>query len=233
MTLALGIMASGTGSNAQAIIEAINKGRLDAEVRLVFSNKPESKVLERARAANIPYASLDHKAYKDRESFDRDVVDLLQNAGVDTIAMAGYMRLVTPPFLEAFPQRVLNMHPAILPAFAGAHGIADTLAWGVRIAGCTVHFVDNIMDHGPVIIQAAVPSVPGESHEALAARIHACEHKIYPQALSWLAQNRLRITGKEQRFVELLPRQGSSPEGEIQAQATASADYFIVPPLEA
>jgi len=223
MTLALGIMASGTGTNAQAMIDAIAKGSLDAEIRLIFSNKADAKVLDRAKAAGIPTAVLNHTAYATREAFDADLVQLFKDAKVDTIAMAGYMRIITPVLLNAFPQRILNIHPALLPAFAGAHAIEDTLEWGVRIGGCTVHFVDAIVDHGPIIIQAAVPAIPGESREAFATRIHACEYLIYPQALSWLAQDRLRFIGEEKRWVELLP-----PE-HIQEQAKQSAPQRAAP----
>lgn len=222
--LELGIIASGSGSNAQAILDAVAEGRLDARVRVVVSNKPGAGVLERAKQAGVPAVCLDHREFEHREDFDTALIGVLQMYGVDTVAMAGFMRLITPVFLDAFPNRVLNIHPALLPAFPGTHGVADALAYGVKLAGCTVHFVSAVMDSGPIIIQAAVAVRDKESVNALQKRIlETCEHRIYPQALQWLAQDRLRLEGRTVRLLDrrkpdLAPR----PVG----------DALISPPLE-
>lgn len=201
--LELGIIASGSGSNAQAILDAVASGRLAARVRVVISNRPDAGVLERARKSKIPAVCLDHKDYSTRNIFDTALVATLKEHGVDTVALAGFMRMVTPVLLDAFPGRVLNIHPALLPAFPGTHGVADAHTYGVKLAGCTVHFVDAIMDHGPVIIQAAMPVLTDESVEALQARIlETCEHRVYVQALQWLAENRLST---HHRTVHLAP----------------------------
>lgn len=196
MSLQLAILASGSGSNAQTMFEAVEKGILDANIRLVFSNRCDAKVLERAKKYNIPTYCLDHKAFATREEFDKKMVQVIQEHGADTIAMAGYMRLVTPYFLQAFPNRILNIHPAILPSFVGAHGARDAVAYGVKFSGCSVHFVSEEMDAGPLIIQAVVPNSHLDTEESLQSRIHEVEHKIYIQALQWFAQNRLELHGR-------------------------------------
>ena len=221
MSLQLAIMASGDGSNAQAIIDAVKRGALDAKVRLVLSNKPQAGVLERARRAGVPCCCVEHTAYPDRESFDAALVAAIRDAGADTVALAGYMRLVTPVFLRAFPGRVLNIHPSLLPAFSGMDGVAEALAWGVKLAGCTVHFVDEQMDHGAVIIQAAVPCMPDDPRDALLERLHTVEHRIYPQALQWLASGRIQLRN---RHVLLAPATSTV--------AAVEPSCLIWPPLE-
>lgn len=221
MTLQLAVLASGNGGNLQAIIDHISRGTLDASLRVVLCNREDAYALTRARKAGITAISLDHRSYATREAFDEAMVRCLQDNGADTVALAGFMRMLSPVFLEAFPQRVLNIHPAILPAFPGVHGAADARNWGVTITGCTVHFVDAIMDHGEVIVQAAVPANPGESLEVLQNRIHAMEHRLYPQALAWLAQNRLCVAD---RVVRLAPSD--------RKRAPAPVDALVWPPLE-
>ncbi len=200
MPLQLAVLASGNGSNLQAILDHIAVGRLDAVVRVVVSNKEDAHALERARRAGIATWACNHTSFDSREAFDVAMVDAVRAAGADTVALAGYMRLLTPHFLDAFPGRVVNIHPALLPSFAGIHGVADAVGYGVRLTGCTVHFVDNIMDHGPVIIQAAIPLGAQDSQEDVALRIHAAEHRIYPQALQWLAEGRLSLEGRSVRL---------------------------------
>lgn len=197
MALKLAVIASGNGSNLQAILDRISDGALQAEVCLVLSNRPGAYALERARAAGVPALALDHTTYADRESFDHAMVAALQQAGAELIVLAGYMRLLTPVFLAAFPGRVVNIHPALLPSFPGVRGAQDAQHWGVKITGCTVHFVDEEMDHGAVIAQVAVPALPGEPLEDLAARIHAMEHRIYPQVLQWIASGRVHMNGRD------------------------------------
>ncbi len=192
----LALLASGSGSNVQAIVDAVARKSLHAELCLVASNKPDAPVLARAAKAGIPHLGLDHTSFASREAFDTALVAAIREHGADTVALAGYMRLLTPYFLSAFPNRVVNIHPAILPAFQGAHGIDDARAWGVKLTGCTVHFVDEEVDHGAVIIQAATWADPAEAQEQLEQRIHQLEHRIFPQALEWLASGRLRMDGR-------------------------------------
>lgn len=195
MPFPLAVLVSGGGSNLQSILDKIDTGRIDAEVRLVLSNKPDVYGLVRASARGIPAIALPHADFPTRAAFDAEMVRLINRHGVGggtgAVVLAGFMRMLTPEFLRAFPGRVVNIHPALLPSFPGTHGAADAARYGVRLAGCSVHFVDEIMDHGPVIIQAAVPALPGEATDALAARILRLEHCIYPQAIAWLAQGRL------------------------------------------
>lgn len=241
MTLQLAIVASGGGSNAQAIIDAVDRGALAARIRLIASNRPQAGVLDRARAAGIDHLVIDHTAYPDRAAYDRALVAAIRAAGADTVALAGYMRLLTPDFLQAFPGRVLNIHPALLPAFPGVRGVADAQNWGVKIAGCTVHFVDEHMDHGAIIAQAAVPCLPGEALDDLLARVQRLEHRIYPQALQWLAAGRIR---SEDRQIHIDPPQAghtaelaspSAPSAPSTPSASLKTDgpCLVWPPLEA
>jgi phosphoribosylglycinamide formyltransferase-1 len=204
MSFPLAVLVSGGGSNLQSILDKIDSGALPAAVRLVLSNKPEAYGLTRAKERGIATWCRAHAEFPSREAFDAELVRAIGEHGIDAdhgaVVLAGFMRMLTPTFLRAFPERVVNIHPALLPSFPGTHGAADAAAYGVRLAGCSVHFVDEIMDNGPVIIQAAVPALTttqgGEGAEALAARILKLEHCIYPQALAWLAQGRLRIEGR-------------------------------------
>ena len=221
MTIRLGILASGRGTNAQAMIDAAAAGRLDADIRLIIANRPGAMVLERAQKHGIRQLCLDHKTFASRESYDQRLAEELLAAGVDTVALAGYTRLVTPVFLDAFPNRVLNIHPALLPAFPGTQGAIDAWEYGAKFSGCTVHFVNRIMDGGPIIIQAALPVWQDEDGEQLLERIHVFEHRIYVQALQWLAEGRLRMEG---RRVLLAP--GSRPLARLAEQA------LVWPPLE-
>jgi len=196
----LAVLVSGGGSNLQSIFDKIDAGLIDAQVRVVVSNKADAYGLERARLRGIATWSRPHTQFPSREAFDAEMVRVIGehgvHAGVGAVLLAGFMRMLTPGFLRAFPEAVVNIHPALLPSFPGTHGAADAATYGVRLAGCSVHFVDDIMDHGPVILQAAVPAQPGEGAEALAARILRLEHCIYPQAVAWLAAGRLKIEGR-------------------------------------
>jgi len=203
--LDIAILASGNGGNAQRIFELAAAGVLDVNIRLVLCNRPGARVIQRARDAGLSLLCLDHTTFPDRESFDREMIRAIRAAGADTIVLAGYMRLLTKAFLHAFPDRIINIHPALLPSFPGTRGIDDAVAYGVRLTGCTVHFVDEIMDHGAVIAQAAVPHLPGESSADLLERVHAAEHRIYPQVLQWWSKGRLAVSG---RHVRVLPAPG-------------------------
>jgi phosphoribosylglycinamide formyltransferase-1 len=192
--LQLGVLVSGSGSNLQAILDAIRKGRLNASVRLVLSNKPKVFALERAERAGVPTAVVRHKDFESREAFDRALVQALREAGVEWVVLAGFMRLLTPAFLEAFPYRVLNIHPALLPAFPGVDAQQQAIDYGVRISGCTVHFVDAGTDTGPILAQSVVDVRDDDTRDSLAARIIAREHQLFPQVLQWIADGRVHVT---------------------------------------
>ncbi len=194
--LRIGALASGGGTNLQTIIDRCQNGSLQAEVVLVISNNPDAGALDRARQAGIPALCIDHRQYDNREDFDREIVKALQEIGADTIVLAGFMRIVTETLLDAFPQRVLNIHPALLPAFPGLHVQRKAIEYGSRFAGCTVHFVDAGVDTGPIIVQAVVPVLDNDTEQTLAARILVEEHRIYPHAIQLLAEGRLKIVGR-------------------------------------
>ena len=228
MTLHIAALASGTGTNVNALIDAIEKNGLDARMCLVLSNKTDAPVLEKARARAVPVWARDHRDFSSREDFDQAMLAEIRQAGADTIVLAGYMRLLSPAFIQAFSGRILNIHPSLLPSFPGSHGGRDALAYGVRFTGATVHFVDEVMDNGPVIIQAVVPISPNDTLESLMPRIHSLEHRIYPQALQWLAQDRLKISG---RRVTLLP--AKQPRVTLASQGqNALSPWMISPALE-
>ncbi len=222
MSLPLAVLVSGGGSNLQSLIDRIEAGVLDAEIRLVVSNNPEAYGLARARRHGIPTKVVVHSEYPTRGGFDREVLRAIAAAKAEAVILAGFMRILTAGFVNSFPQRILNIHPALLPSFPGAHGQRDAAGYGVRISGCTVHFVDEIMDHGPIVIQAAVPAEPGEGGDSLGERILRMEHRIYPQAVQWLAQGRLSV---EDRFVRLT---GS----EQPADMLGAGPCLVWPPLE-
>lgn len=192
----LGVLVSGSGSNLQAIIDNIEAGRLDAQIRIVISNVPGVFALERARKHGLPAMVISHKDYKSREDFDQKLVEVLKAKDVELVILAGFMRLVTPVLLRAFPMRVMNIHPALLPAFPGTHVWQTEIDYGVKFAGCTVHFVDEGTDTGPIIIQAVVPVYDDDTAETLNARILKQEHKIYSRAIQLFAEGRLEIKGR-------------------------------------
>jgi phosphoribosylglycinamide formyltransferase-1 len=192
----LGVLVSGSGSNLQAIIDNIEAGRLDARIKIMISNVPDVLALERAKKHNIPSVVISHKEYKRREDFDQKIVEALQAHGVELVVLAGYMRVVTSVLLRAFPMRVMNIHPALLPSFPGTHVWQAEVDYGVKFAGCTVHFVDEGTDTGPIIIQAVVPVYDDDTAETLNARILKQEHKIFSQAIQLYAEGRLKIQGR-------------------------------------
>lgn len=193
----LGVLVSGSGSNLQAILDRIQSDALEARVVVVISNKDDAYGLQRAHEAGIATSVIRHADYPVREDFDRELVRQLQVARVDYVVLAGFMRILTPEFLTPFAGRVVNIHPALLPACPGLHAQRQQAEHGVRVAGCTVHFVDEQMDHGPIIIQGVVPAFPDDDEDSLSARILAMEHRIYPQALQWLAEGRVRLQGRQ------------------------------------
>ncbi|NHM28275.1 phosphoribosylglycinamide formyltransferase [Desulfofundulus sp. TPOSR] len=194
--LRLGVLASGRGSNLQAILDAIDEGRLAAEVVVVISDNGEAKALERARLHSIPAIHINPAQFPDKHTYEEVIVDTLKKHQVELVCLAGYMRLVGRVMLESFPNRIMNIHPALLPAFPGLHAQQRALEYGVRYSGCTVHFVDEGMDTGPIILQAVVPVLPDDTPETLADRILEQEHRIYPEAIALFAAGRLELRGK-------------------------------------
>jgi phosphoribosylglycinamide formyltransferase-1 len=191
------ILISGRGSNMQALVEAARAPDYPAEIALVLSNRPDAAGLAWARAQGIATLAVDHKAFPSREAFDEAVDAALRAAGVELVALAGFMRLQSAPFVQRWVGRQLNVHPSLLPLFKGLHPQRQAIAAGVRISGCTVHFVSEDMDAGPIIAQAAVPVLAGDSEDALAARILAAEHCMYPLALRLVASGRARLEGTD------------------------------------
>ena len=194
--LRLGVLVSGSGTNLQAILDAVADGRLNAEVRVVVSNRPGVYALERARRAGVPTVVISHRDYADRATFEGALIETLARTGAEWIALAGFMRILTGRFLSAFPDRVVNIHPALLPAFPGVHAQRQALAYGSKWSGCTVHFVDEGTDSGPIIAQAVVPVLDGDDEETLTRRILAQEHRLYPRALQLLAEGRVERAGR-------------------------------------
>ena len=227
MPLNIAVIASGDGSNFQAIVEKVHAGFLDVAVRVLICNRPGAGVIARAQAFGIPCVLLDHEdksRFSDRVSFDQAMIEAIRQYGADWVVLAGYMRLLTPEFLNAFPDRVLNIHPTLLPSFPGLHGCADALAYGVKIAGATVHFVEEAVDSGPVIIQAAIPIAPGDTLGSITRRIHEIEHRIYPQALQWIATGRLTRMRDNSRTIVIHPA--------MHSRGYEEPCCLISPPLE-
>lgn len=201
----IAVLVSGSGSNLQAIIDASERGEIPCRVGLVMSNKADAYGLVRAKKHGIPTEVVSHKDFPSREEFDARLVEILRKCGAELICLAGFMRVLTPVFVRAFPNRILNIHPALLPSFPGTHGPRQALDYGVRFSGCTVHFLDEGVDTGPVIVQGVVPVYDDDTEETLAARILIQEHRIYPMAIRLFFQGRLRIEGRRV-LVDGLPR---------------------------
>jgi phosphoribosylglycinamide formyltransferase-1 len=193
----IAVLASGRGSNLQAIIDAVESGTIqNAAVTLVVSDRKNAYALERARRKSILTAYFNPRMFISREEYDRELVAYLEEQQIDLVVLAGFMRLLTPYFVLAFQNRILNIHPSLLPAFPGMNGVADALAWGVKVTGCTVHFVDEGLDTGPIILQEALPVARDDTAETLHQRIHALEHRLYPQAINLWAKGKLKIQGR-------------------------------------
>lgn len=195
--LRLGVLASGRGSNLQAIIDASEAGQIDAHVIVVVSDVADAYALERARTHGIDTVYLDPLAYGTPESFDATVIDLLRKHEVELVCLAGFMRLLSPHFIREYRNRIMNIHPALLPAFPGLHAQRQALRYGAKVSGCTVHFVDEGVDTGPIIIQAVVPVLDSDTEESLSTRILQYEHQIYPQAIQLFAEGRLELRGRQ------------------------------------
>ena len=208
--LRIGVLISGSGTNLQAIIDAIGRRELKAQIRLVISNRANAYGLERARQAGIRTLVLDHRRFRSREAYDQQLVTELAAADVELVVLAGFMRLLSNVMIQAFPNRIMNIHPALLPSFPGLHVQKAAVDYGVRFSGCTVFFVTEGVDDGPIIIQAVVPVYPEDSEEELAARILAQEHRIYPRAIALFQEGRLEVSGRRV-LIKGLRRPGESP----------------------
>jgi phosphoribosylglycinamide formyltransferase-1 len=201
----IGVLASGSGTNLQALLDACRDGRIAGHVAVVFSNVPGARALARAEAAGAEAIVRPSRGVADRAAYDRELIELLRARDLDLVCLAGYMRILSAEFIAAFGStattrgcpRLMNVHPALLPSFPGLHAQRQALAHGVQVSGCTVHFVEEGVDAGPIIVQAVVPVLAGDTEEALAARILVHEHRIFPQAVQWFAQGRLSLRGRQ------------------------------------
>jgi phosphoribosylglycinamide formyltransferase-1 len=195
--LRIGVLASGGGTNLQAIIDRCQEGSLAAEIAVVITNNPGAGALDRASKAGVETLCINHREFSQREDFDNAVVNALQDAKVDLVVLAGFMRIITQTFIDAFPERIINIHPALLPAFPGLHVQQQAIDYGARFSGCTVHFVDGGVDTGPIIMQAVVPILADDDADTLAARILEQEHRIYPRAIQLISENRVHVNGRQ------------------------------------
>ena len=193
----LGVLCSGRGTDLQSIIDAIADGKLNAEIAVVLTDKPNVMALERAQKAQIKNLCIDRKKFDSKADFETALLNELKAAGVDLVVLAGFMRILSPSFVHEYKDRIMNIHPSLLPSFPGAHAHRDVLAYGVKVSGCTVHFVDEGTDSGPIIMQAAVEVKDDDTEETLAARVLEQEHIIYPKAIQLYVDGKLEIVGRK------------------------------------
>ena len=189
----LGILCSGRGSNMQSIMAAIESGQIKAEIGIVLTDKPEARALQVAKEASIRSVCVNRKSCASQQEFEENLVAELKKANVTLVVLAGFMRILSPYFVEAYRHRILNIHPSLLPSFGGAHAHRDVLAYGTKVSGCTIHFVDEGMDHGPIILQDTVPVLDDDTEDTLAARVLAKEHVLYPKAIELFVDGRLEL----------------------------------------
>ena len=194
--LKIGVLASGRGSNFQAIIDAVYSGKLNVEIAVLITDNESAFAIERAKKNNIECLIILPKKYSSRDDFFKKIAEELNKRDVGLIALAGFMRIVGKPLIDAYPNKIMNIHPALLPSFPGLHGQLQALQYNVRISGCTVHFVDEGMDTGPIIIQAAVPVLQGDTEESLSERILKMEHLIYPEAIRLFSEGLITVEGR-------------------------------------
>ncbi len=197
----LGVLASGRGSNFQAIIDSIRTGYLKAAVAVLVTDNPDAYAIQRARENGIPWLVMRPGDHPSGDEYYEAMAEELKARGVELVILAGFMRVVKPPLLRAYPMRIMNIHPALLPSFPGLHGQRQAVEYGVKVSGCTVHFVDEGVDTGPVIIQAAVPVYHDDTEESLSARILSYEHRIFPYAIRLYAEGRLEVSGRRVRIL--------------------------------
>lgn len=194
--LPIGVLVSGRGSNLQAIIDATDNDNLLAEIKIVISNNADSQAIVRANKHTIPTEILLDKGFSSKSEYDKKLIDILNKHGVDLVVLAGFMRIMTHDFIKAFPMKIMNIHPALLPSFPGLNAQKKALAYGVKFSGCTVHFIDEGVDTGPIILQAVVPVYDNDTEETLSRRILKEEHKIYPKSIQLFAEGKLKIVGR-------------------------------------
>ncbi|MCM3630851.1 phosphoribosylglycinamide formyltransferase [Paenibacillus glycanilyticus] len=194
--LRIAVFASGQGTNFQALVDAVQQGRLDANIELLVCDKPCAPVVELARKADVDTFVFVPKEYASREAYETEILAELQRRGIELVVLAGYMRIITSVLVEPFYGRMINIHPALLPSFPGVNGIGQALAYGVKVTGVTVHYVDGGMDSGPIIAQSAVEILAGDTEETLGGRIHAAERQLLPQVVQWMAEGRVALEGR-------------------------------------
>jgi phosphoribosylglycinamide formyltransferase-1 len=193
----IAVFASGNGSNFAAIARAIKRGELSCDLKLLVCDNPKARVIDKARRIGVEILLLDRGAYTSRRDFESAIISRLKKDKIDLIVLAGFMRLLSPEFVKFFHNRIINIHPSLLPAFKGAEGIHDAFAYGAKVTGVTVHFVDEHMDHGPIILQEAIPVKEKDTLGSLEARIHSLEHRLYPKAIRLFQEGKLKIRGRK------------------------------------
>jgi len=198
----IAVFVSGKGSNLQAIIDAVSRGKIPAKIALVVSDNDSAYALTRAKKANIETFVLSPKGFKNREDYDKEIIKELKKRNIDLVALAGFMRLLSPDFVKAYENKIMNIHPALLPSFKGTHGIKDALEHGAKVTGVTVHFVDDKLDNGPVIIQDIVKVDGKDTLDSLEEKIHKLEHKMYPEAIRLFIEGKLKIEGKKVKILK-------------------------------
>ena len=198
----IGVLCSGRGTNLQSIIAAVESGQIPAPIGVVLTDKPDVMALERAEKAGIPHLCVNRKECADKQEFEEKLVKELHAHGVTLVVLAGFMRILSPYFVREFKGRILNIHPALLPSFPGAHAHRDVLAYGVKVSGVTIHFVDEGTDSGPIILQAAVPVEDDDTEDTLAARVLVEEHKLYPRAIELYLKGKLKVEGRKVRIIK-------------------------------
>ncbi|CAI6085387.1 Phosphoribosylglycinamide formyltransferase [Paenibacillus sp. JJ-100] len=192
----IAVFASGEGSNFQSLVDAARNGALDASVELLVCDKPAARVVQRAQEAGIDCHLFTPKSYASREAYEAEIIEVLESKQIDLVVLAGYMRLLTSVMVDRYAGRLINIHPSLLPAFAGKDAIGQALDYGVKVTGVTVHFVDGGMDTGPIIAQHPVPVMPGDTVETISKAIHAAEQQLYPEVVSWFAQGLVQLDGR-------------------------------------
>jgi phosphoribosylglycinamide formyltransferase-1 len=197
---AIAVFCSGQGTNLQAILSAIRAGRLKAQVALVISDRPHAKAFQRAKRAGVPACYVDPALHSSREGFERALIALCRSHHARLICLAGFMRILSPVFVHQYRTRIVNIHPALLPAFPGASAVRDALAWGAKVTGVTVHLVDEQVDHGPILLQEALPILRADTEASLLKRVHRVEHRLYPRAIQLMLEGRARISGRMVKF---------------------------------
>ncbi len=197
----IAVLVSGSGTNLQAIIDAVGAGYIPAKIALVLSDKKEAFALERARKASIETLVLDKKDFKTREDLDKEIIRNLKKRDVGLVVLAGFMRLLSPHFIQEYRNRIINIHPALLPSFKGTHGIKDALEHGAKVTGATVHFVDEKLDNGAIILQRTVEVKEDDTEETLLERVHKEEHRIYPEAIKLFVEGKLKVEGRRVKIV--------------------------------